>query len=581
MAGKNKIVVVAFLGFLIWPFNSLARENVFDWYIKDFFSGILVNPDSSLLITERITADCGSCAGKHGIFRVLPTQINTPQGAIQTPVQLVSITDFQDRPLKYSETFNPFDHTVTWKIGDPDVEVTDLNYYKIVYRVQNAIRFGNTAFDELYWNLNGNFWDLQIDSFTGNLVFPSAVTANNTQIDYYTGEAGSQDKGLASYTWPTDNVLQFTASNLLERQGITVSVTFPKGIFTPYQPGFAEQYGRYFWFLLPLVSFWFCFKTWKKYGQDPRINRSITPEYESPENIAPMSMGMLLNNAKLENKLISASIVNFAVKGLISIEEMKKSWPLADQDFKLKRLASPDKTLDGLTGAEKLLLKKLFQGKEEVTLSSLKDNFYQDLPEIEKTARQTLIDNDLITKEGLSFRIRFFIIGILLFLGSNLTLGLLSNSQKLFSFAAEPSIILATVFFFIFGFFMPKRTQKGAETLWRVKGFKLYMETAEKHRQRFFEKENIFEELLPFAMVFGITGLWIKKMKEIYGEKYFATYHPAWYVGSYPGSFNADNFSAAINSVSSSISSNMGTSSGASGSGFSGGGGGGGGGGGW
>jgi uncharacterized membrane protein len=128
---------------------------------------------------------------------------------------------------------------------------------------------------------------------------------------------------------------------------------------------------------------------------------------------------------------------------------------------------------------------------------------------------------------------------------------------------------------------MPKRTQKGAELLWRIKGFKLYMNTAEKYRQQFYEKENIFEKFLPYAIVFGITKEWVKKMQDIYGGEYFKTHIPAWYVGANIASFNADSFSSAMSSLSSSISSNVGSASGAGGAGGAGGGGGGGGGGGW
>jgi Predicted membrane protein (DUF2207). len=84
---------------------------------------------------------------------------------------------------------------------------------------------------------------------------------------------------------------------------------------------------------------------------------------------------------------------------------------------------------------------------------------------------------------------------------------------------------------------MPKRTLKGAELNWRVKGFKLYMETAEKYRAQFNEKENIFEKFLPYAMVFGMTKLWIKKMEKIYGKEYFASYHPVWYAGNFAAGF--------------------------------------------
>ena len=107
------------------------------------------------------------------------------------------------------------------------------------------------------------------------------------------------------------------------------------------------------------------------------------------------------------------------------------------------------------------------------------------------------------------------------------------------------------------------------------------METAEKYRQQFYEKENIFEKLLPYAMVFGIATLWIKKMKDIYGDKYFSSYHPVWLVDSSGSGFDVGSFSSELNSISSAISSSAGTSSGAGGGGSSGGGGGGGGGGGW
>jgi len=119
--------------------------------------------------------------------------------------------------------------------------------------------------------------------------------------------------------------------------------------------------------------------------------------------------------------------------------------------------------------------------------------------------------------------------------------------------------------------------------MWEVQGFKLYMETAEKYRQQFYEKENIFEKFLPYAMVFGITGLWIQKIKQIYGEKYFETYHPVWFTGAGISTFNVNSFTSSLNSISSSIAANISSPSGSGvgGGGGAGGGGGGGGGGGW
>ena len=92
------------------------------------------------------------------------------------PIQLISITDFNGKKLKYSTINDSINHTVTWKIGDPNKTVTGVNYYKITYKVKNAIRFGNPEFDELYWNLNGNFWDIITYNFVANINFPTEVT---------------------------------------------------------------------------------------------------------------------------------------------------------------------------------------------------------------------------------------------------------------------------------------------------------------------------------------------------------------------------------------------------------------------
>ncbi len=110
------------------------------------------------------------------------------------------------------------------------------------------------------------------------------------------------------------------------------------------------------------------------------------------------------------------------------------------------------------------------------------------------------------------------------------------------------------------------------------------MNTAEKYRQRFNEKENYFEKFLPYAIVFGMTGEWIKKMRDIYGEEYFNRYHPIWFYGAAFTNFDVDSFSSELNSMTSNMASTMAShpsSSGSGGGGFSGGGGGGGGGGGW
>lgn len=576
---KLAILAIFSLGLLVCPQIIFASENgrvnVADWYIKDFNSVITVNKDSTLDIVETITADCGNAQGKHGIFRVLPTEVKITDGTtIKTPIKLLSITNENGKDYGYQETKNSSDATITWKIGEADVLVTGVNVYKIHYTVKNVIRFGNAQFDELYWNLSGNFWDLEIDKFHAKIIFPESVTEKNSTVEYYVGALGSKDKTSASFFWSSSNVLEFNSNRtLLIREGVTTSVIFPKNIFTSYQFGFWETYGEYTSFVLPFLAFFICFFLWWKYGKDPRMDKTIIAEYETPGNMSPIELGMLMRNGKFDNKFITAELIYFATRGIITIKETsEKVLFFTSKDFELERKQNTE--AEGkLSEAQKMILEDIFDGKQKIQLSDLKTSFYKNISDIEKATQKILESKELIAASGLRLGNTFRIISMVGF-------GLVIFSFSQSAFVAGLGILAAVAILLIFSFIMPKRTVTGAEMNWKAKGFKLFMETVDKDRAAFYEKENIFEKCLPYAIVFGITSLWIKRMEEIYGKDYYTTYAPLWYAGSI-ASFDAENFVGAMDSLSSEISANISAPSGSGGGGGAGGGGGGGGGGGW
>lgn len=130
---------------------------------------------------------------------------------------------------------------------------------------------------------------------------------------------------------------------------------------------------------------------------------------------------------------------------------------------------------------------------------------------------------------------------------------------------------------------MPKRTKYGNEMLGKIKGFKKFLETAEKQKLEAMVMENptYFYDILPFTYVLGVSDKWIKKFETI------SLQAPNWYDGY--SSFNTTSFGSFINSTMKSASSAMSSSPSSSssgggdssGGGSSGGGSGGGGGGSW
>jgi len=568
------IGIALFLSLFSLPVQ--ARENITDWYIRDFRAEFNVHQDSTMIVTEWITADCDDLPDKHGIFRVLPTVAHTPAGDRATPVELTSITDFHGKPYQFTTSVNTSDDTITWKIGSPKKTVTGINEYKIVYVVKNIIRDQGT-FDEWYWNVLGDAWVMPIDAFTATITFPQTVTTPE-KLSVYSGVRGSSDNRLVETRWKNEQTLLVQTSRALSPgEGVTVSQVFPKGTFTLYQFSWWELYGKYLWFILPIIVFFLLYRLWKKHGDDPEWDKPIIPEYEIPEGFNMLTLGSLLKNGRLTNDYITAALIELAVKGVITIKkETEKVLFLKHDEYIFEKHSSHHLLL---TQEQSKLLEAVFATSDTVKLSSLKNTFHAKITEIQQAARRTLITHGYFEPAGFQYQklITFTLVGgIFLLFGLGVVLAFMSFSWSIF-LAVSMSGVLALFFIAI----MPKRTQLGVETHAKIQGLKLYMETAEKYRQQFHEKEGLFETLLPVAILFGMTKEWIKKMEHIYGADYFATYHPIWFVGNFDDGFSAQSFISAMESVSSSIASNMGTNSGSSGGGSSGGGGGGGGGGGW
>jgi uncharacterized membrane protein YgcG len=139
---------------------------------------------------------------------------------------------------------------------------------------------------------------------------------------------------------------------------------------------------------------------------------------------------------------------------------------------------------------------------------------------------------------------------------------------------------ISAIGMFIIAKYMTKRTAFGTEILGKIRGFKNFLETAEKPRLEALVMQNpsYFYNILPFTYVLGLSDKWIKKFESI------ALVSPDWYSGTDTfssasfGSFVSQTMKTASSAMSSRPSSDGGGGGGGSGGGSSGGGSGGGGG---
>ena len=76
---------------------------------------------------------------------------------------------------------------------------------------------------------------------------------------------------------------------------------------------------------------------------------------------------------------------------------------------------------------------------------------------------------------------------------------------------------------------LPRRTAKGRALLGQIRGFRrLFDEGDEDIRARFAERQGVFTEYLPFAIVFGCSEKWAKVFEPLGAEAWGDT---SWYVG--------------------------------------------------
>lgn len=133
----------------------------------------------------------------------------------------------------------------------------------------------------------------------------------------------------------------------------------------------------------------------------------------------------------------------------------------------------------------------------------------------------------MFTKKEIPLVLRIIIVGTIV-----CSLGLLVDSPIYYAAEANSLTLVALIFGMLASFgiavfikYMSKRTPYGTLMYGKVKGFKNFLETAEKEKLEalVLDDPTYFYNILPFTYVFGISDKWIKKFESI------TLSEPEWY----------------------------------------------------
>jgi len=553
---------------LFLPFAAAANEQ-----INTFDVEIAVEKDGDVVVTETINVTAEGYRINHGIFRELP-RFYTRDGA-KYPYQYAIRRIERDGALE-PYTVNREGNAVSIRIGDADIYVDrGAHDYVIEYEVKNQVRYFED-YDEIYWNVTGNYWDFPIASARASIHLPDG--ARIVQTSGYTGalgEAGKDFSGIAlgdSYVFATNRML-------MSGEGLTVAVGFEKGAVDP--PSAEDRNAE--WWLRNRASVFLCLamagialyymRSFVRVGRDP-VKGPVFPRYEPPKGVTPAGVHRVYHRGFVGYQALIATLLDLAIKGRIKIDASKKS---------KTKLTLQEGGAPASPPAEELL-QGIFSGRDEFTLGEKYDSQF------------TLANAFFQIKVGREYGSAFFqwnsgytVLAGILSIATIVITVILSVELTVWHFLGFLVLIAG---FFAFAYFIPAPTLRGQETRTEIEGFRLYMKTAEKIYLDAVKPGSgqpppmtveRYERFLPYAVALGVEDPWTRHFERLMPEE-AARYQPRWVSsGGRASSLHGLNRSL-MSSMSSGVKSSLpqsSSSSGSGGGGSSGGGGGGGGGGGW
>ena len=536
--------------------------------IRRFDADIVVKADGSLDVTETITVNAEGNQIRRGIYRDIPLKTMSEGGLwAENGFDIVTIerdgqsesyhTDWQGMYLRIY-------------LGDEDVFLSPGEHtYSIRYVTTRQLRYFDD-YDELYWNVTGNFWSFPILKTLATVHLPDGAVVR--QVAGYTGGFGEAGSDYVAGRTGDSTISVAARRPLGAGEGLTIAVGFTKGVVALQEDTAATRIWSNVGLIVLfagglLVPLYFLF-AWSRVGRDPP-GRAIIPLFHPPEDMEPAAISYAHFNGfrRAGSKDLSfiAALLSLGVKKRLVIEEAGR------RDIALKRTASAQSGDKPLPEGERALYDKLLGSREAIRLDKANGKTLLSA----RTAFQSAIRRKHAGKYY-KVNLGWFILGLVLLVGS-FVIGLILQSPPdagltyilpsvmsavfgsvilsvghfMFSdgiggyFRRSIAVLLMAlgvavlsigvalvvfggdlvwyraiagllIFNIVFAALMFRLlgapTTLGADILNRIEGFKLYLETAESNRLNMRDApemtEELFERYLPYAAGLGVEEPW-------------------------------------------------------------------------
>ncbi|MGD1887034.1 MAG: DUF2207 domain-containing protein [Cohaesibacteraceae bacterium] len=317
------------LAFAVLALAWLAAPASAQEEILSFETLVEVETNGDFLVTERIQVRAEGFDIRRGIFRDFPTVRRLPSGLVdRTTFEVISVRrDGRDEPHHQE----PIEGGTRLYIGSADVWIApDVYTYEITYRSRHQMGFFED-FDEVYWNTTGNFWSFPILRAVATIQLPPGAEVRETAS--FTGRFGSTKNQARSSQIGPSTIRFETTSALNPREGLTVAVSFQKGLVAEPSSGtlqfkaLRDNAGIAAVLIGGVLVFVYMVTSWWRVGRDPKRG-VIFPRFEPPRDMSPAAMSWVYyrgHKGGSAGKSFMAALVSLGSKGKLRIAEVDKT----------------------------------------------------------------------------------------------------------------------------------------------------------------------------------------------------------------------------------------------------------------
>lgn len=576
MLRKEKMFKLNFKKVLAFLFAFILCFSVVDihaddggYTIDNYTVNATYNSNNTIDVKEMIDVNFSSY--RHGIYRNIPETMYINRDE-KYKLKIQDITVLNDEYEVDSDSGNR-----VIQIGSADYTIIGPHTYTLTYKIVIPEDY-HSDLDFIYYSVLGNNWDTTINHFSFNVQFEKALTENEmSNIQIFSGTLGNQSNDLNVMPIITSTSISGDVYNIGAKQAITIFSRLRKNYFigakqtTSKVPfiflGLAILFGLY-----SLVRALLLKKTY------------ITPivNFYPPKDMDPAMVGTIVDES-VDQEDLMALIPYWASKGYLTIEE-------TSDDLKLTKAENHEPPV---RKHQKLIYKGLFKYKESIQLSKLSSNFGKSMrdakealnDEFSKDKKLSTIDHGFVTT---ILAMICMIVCILFNTRYSILDNLIETILATFSFvlmmvlnysAAATNVfnknklgvlkkILSIAFVLILAYFIYRQCDSILSIVSfefmmigivvvslpilliskfnvvsnyfksvapELLGFKDFVEKAEVPQLERLSLENpsYYYDVIPYAMVFGLSEMWTKKFSTI------PLAQPDWYDSYYSDPYSS------------------------------------------